>query len=158
MIRRPGAPADPFALLGLDSRADLTDDDVRSAWRRIAAATHPDRADGGDPARFAVAAAAYTELRTPSGRGEARAARQAAGTVAGRMIAALAVLRAAAVTGIGGRIWRGRRIRLALRVLAAGGAATVALRAAGPGPDGPALATGALTWLVITVRHDLGPP
>ena len=28
---------------------DLTDDDVRAAWRRIAAATHPDRDDGGDP-------------------------------------------------------------------------------------------------------------
>ena len=51
--------ADPFSVLGLPARADLTDDDVRSAWRRIAAATHPDRADGGDPGRFAAAAAAY---------------------------------------------------------------------------------------------------
>ncbi len=65
--------ADPFAALGLPPRADLTDDDVRAAWRRIATATHPDRADGGDPARFAVAAAAYTVLRTRSGRGEALA-------------------------------------------------------------------------------------
>jgi curved DNA-binding protein CbpA len=65
--------ADPFAVLGLASRPDLTDDDVRAAWRRIATATHPDRADGGDPARFAVAAAAYTVLRTRSGRGEALA-------------------------------------------------------------------------------------
>ena len=46
---------------------------MRAAWRRIAAATHPDRADGGDPGRFAVAAAAYTVLRTRSGRGEALA-------------------------------------------------------------------------------------
>ncbi len=66
----PGG-ADPFSVLGLPARADLTDDDVRSAWRRIAAATHPDRADGGDPGRFAAAAAAYTTLRTRSGRGEA---------------------------------------------------------------------------------------
>src|SRR5215475_928854 len=65
---------DAFALLGVDPEDQLTDDEVRAAWRRIAAATHPDRADGGDPERFAAAAAAYTDLRTPSGRGEARAA------------------------------------------------------------------------------------
>ena len=64
---------DPFAALGLAARPDLTDDDVRAAWRRIAAVTHPDRADGGDPARFAAAAAAYTALRTRYGRGEALA-------------------------------------------------------------------------------------
>jgi curved DNA-binding protein CbpA len=64
---------DTFAALGLAARPDLTDDDVRAAWRRIAAATHPDRADGGDPARFAAAAAAYTVLRTRYGRGEALA-------------------------------------------------------------------------------------
>ena len=63
----------PFAALGLATRPDLTDDDVRAAWRRIAAATHPDRADGGDPDRFALAAAAYTVLRPRSGRGEALA-------------------------------------------------------------------------------------
>ena len=65
--------AGPFSALGLPARPDLTDDDIRAAWRRIAARTHPDRADGGDPARFAAAAAAYTELRTRYGRGEAYA-------------------------------------------------------------------------------------
>ena len=65
--------ADPFAVLGLPARPDLSDDDIRAAWRRIAAALHPDRADGGDPARFAEAAAAYTELRTEFGRREAYA-------------------------------------------------------------------------------------
>ena len=65
--------ANPFAALGLAARPDLADDDVRAAWRRIAAATHPDRADGGDPDRFAMAAAAYTVLRTRYGRGEALA-------------------------------------------------------------------------------------
>jgi hypothetical protein len=60
----------PFRVLGLPVRADLGDDDVRAAWRRIAAATHPDRADGGDGARFAAAAAAYATLRTAYGRGE----------------------------------------------------------------------------------------
>lgn len=69
--------SDPFAALGLPARPGLSDDDVRSAWRRIAAATHPDRADGGDPARFAEAAAAYTVLRTRFGRGEALADLQA---------------------------------------------------------------------------------
>ncbi|HTT51680.1 MAG TPA: hypothetical protein VMH35_09805 [Streptosporangiaceae bacterium] len=63
----------PFGVLGLPARADLADDDVRAAWRRLAAATHPDRPDGGDPDRFAAAAAAYTTLRTRSGRGEALA-------------------------------------------------------------------------------------
>src|SRR5258708_21728840 len=54
----PGPGGDPFAVLGLERAAQLTDEDVRTAWRRIAAATHPDRADGGDPDRFALAAAA----------------------------------------------------------------------------------------------------
>jgi curved DNA-binding protein CbpA len=71
-VSAPGG-GDPFTALGLPSRAGLTDDDVRAAWRRLATATHPDRSDGGDPARFAAAAAAYTVLRTRSGRGEALA-------------------------------------------------------------------------------------
>lgn len=70
---KPARQADPFAVLGLPARAGLTDDEVRGAWRRIAAATHPDRADGGDAARFAAAAAAYTMLRTNFGRAEALA-------------------------------------------------------------------------------------
>jgi curved DNA-binding protein CbpA len=70
---RPARQADPFAVLGLPARPGLTDDEVRAAWRRIAAATHPDRADGGDAARFAAAAAAYTAIRTGFGRAEALA-------------------------------------------------------------------------------------
>ena len=64
---------DPFAELGLPALAELTDDDVHAAWRRIAAATHPDREDGGDAARFGAAAAAYVVLKTSFGRGEALA-------------------------------------------------------------------------------------
>jgi hypothetical protein len=64
---------DPFGLLGLAPRPGLSDDDVRAAWRRIAAATHPDREDGGDPATFGAAAGAYVVLRTEFGRGEALA-------------------------------------------------------------------------------------
>jgi hypothetical protein len=63
----------PFAALGLPERPDLDDETVRAAWRQIAAATHPDRADGGDLARYTQASAAYAELRTPWGRSEAYA-------------------------------------------------------------------------------------
>ncbi len=135
---RPARPAralagDPFAVLGLDPGGKLTDDEVRAVWRRMAAATHPDRADGGDPERFAAAAAAYTDLRTGFGRGEARVAlTQARRPLAGR----------------------GLPFRLALRVIAAGGVAAAAFLA-GPGPAGPALATGAATWLILTAGRDL---
>jgi curved DNA-binding protein CbpA len=64
---------DPFAVLGLPARPDLPDEQVRAAWRAIAAATHPDRADGGDLARYTAASAAYAELRTGWGRSEAHA-------------------------------------------------------------------------------------
>ena len=63
----------PFAALGLPERPDLDDETVRAAWRAIAAATHPDRPDGGDLARYTQASAAYAELRTPWGRSEAYA-------------------------------------------------------------------------------------
>ena len=68
-----GQPAaDPFRALGLQPRPGLTDDEVHAAWRRTASATHPDREDGGDPQRFADAAAAYTALSI-SGSNPARA-------------------------------------------------------------------------------------
>src|SRR6516162_4212359 len=66
-------PVNPFGALGLPERPDLTDEQVRAAWRSIAAATHPDRPDGGDLARYTAASAAYAELRTPWGRSEAYA-------------------------------------------------------------------------------------
>jgi curved DNA-binding protein CbpA len=141
---------DAFSLLGVSPEDQLTDDDVRAAWRRIAEATHPDRADGGDPERFAAAAAAYTELRTRYGRNEARAALAEPGRESRRAGRARA--------GIGARITGGRPARLALRAAAAAVAATLGLLAAGGGPAGPALAAGAATWLVLTARHDLGPP
>ena len=229
--------AGPFAALGLPPRADLTDDDVRAAWRRIATATHPDRADGGDPARFAVAAAAYTVLRTRSGRGEALAdlaalspaprppraagppgpgrrpprpagtpsqadAPARAGTPSQADAPARAgtpsrpdaparpldtpsrpldtssqagataqpdtpsrpdVLPAAWWLRLGAARWlsrirRGRPARLALRVLIAAALSAVAVAVAGSQPATPALITGALTWLLLTGRHDLAPP
>lgn len=144
--RRHGRPArgrapagDPFAVLGLARDADLTDDEVRAAWRRIAAATHPDRDDGGDPEQFAAAAAAYTELRTSYGRGEARAGQAEDG----------GLTRAAILVACG------PAARLAGRAAAAAGAAAAAVLMSGPGPAGPALVTGAGTWLILTGRRDL---
>jgi curved DNA-binding protein CbpA len=177
-------PPDPFAALGLTATPELTDDDIRAAWRRVAAATHPDRSDGGDPARFAAAAAAYTELRTRSGRGEAmadagvrvrkRPARSDRGKAApalragGRRLpethqGAIGKARSSwplprAIVLLPARIRRGRPGRLALRVLAAAAASGAAAAAGGSQPAVPALITGALTWLVLTARQDLAPP
>ena len=63
----------PFEVLGLPVRADLSDAQVRTAWKDIAASTHPDRPDGGDIARYTAAATAYAQLRTGWGRSEAYA-------------------------------------------------------------------------------------
>ena len=60
--------ANPFTVLGLPTDPDLTDEQVRAAWRAIAAATHPDRPDGGDVTRYTAAANAYAQLRTAWGR------------------------------------------------------------------------------------------
>jgi hypothetical protein len=152
----------PFALLGLPVRADLSDDQVRTAWRAIATATHPDRPGGGNPARYAAASAAYAALRTPWGRSEAyadvmasapapamagaRPRRRAGGRLARRLILAPA------------RVRHGRPGRLALRVLAA---VLLGLLAADSGAGGPASAgvvTGLAVWLVLTGRGDLAPP
>jgi len=159
--------ADAFSLLGISPEDQLTDDEVRAAWRRIAAATHPDRADGGDPERFAAAAAAYTELRTSYGRNEARAAlaepAPGAGRQPGRRPPRAQPPRAqpprpATVARLRARVRGGRPARLALRVAVAAVAATLGVLAAGGEPAGPALAVGAATWLLLTARQDLGPP
>ena len=63
----------PFDALGLPARPDLTDEQVRDAWRTVAAATHPDRPDGGDLARYTQASAAFAQLRDPWARSEAYA-------------------------------------------------------------------------------------
>ena len=197
--------AGPFAALGLEATADVTDDDVRAAWRRVAAATHPDRADGGDPEQFAAAAAAYTSLRTRFGRGEVladlratpadtravgrparfaapgrparaaapgRPARAAAPGRPARAAAAGAARRlafrvrrgrparaaaAGAARRLAFRVRRGRPWRLALRFLAVASASGATAAAAGAQPATPALITGAMTWLVLTARHDLAP-
>jgi hypothetical protein len=64
-------PPNPFAALGLPDWPDLEDETVDAAWQQIAAATHPDRPDGGNLARYTQAAAAYAEICCPWGRSEA---------------------------------------------------------------------------------------
>lgn len=152
----------PFGALGLPASADLTDDDVRAAWRRAADATHPDRADGGNPAAFADAAAAYALLRTQAGRTEALAdARDRQhGAASGDTGSVGPVpglkpglpLRAANVAS---QIAHGRPLRLALRVLAVVAAAWVAVATVGWQPASAAVITGALTWLLRTGSADL---
>ena len=148
---------DPFAVLGLPAQAGLTDDDVRAAWRRLATATHPDRADGGDPGRLAAAAAAYTVLRTRSGRGEALA------DLAGRPHQPgprrpAGQRQAARVPRLEYRVRRGRPARLALRVLIAVALGAGVAAVAGLQPATPALWAGLATWLLLTAKHDLAPP
>jgi hypothetical protein len=154
-------------VLGLPAGRDLTDDDVRAAWRRIAAATHPDRSDGGDPERYAVAAAAYTTLRTRSGRGEAYAdlGTAAADRVAGPLSrlgrdrrAGDPVARRHPASGFVRRIHNGRPGVLALRVVAAAAISLEVVVAAGWQPGTVALITGVLTCLIGTGRHDLARP
>ena len=134
---------DPFAALGLPARPDLTDDEVRAAWRRVAAATHPDRDDGGDPPVFAAAAAAYTDLRTAAGRREALADQPTPGRPGrpGR-----------------GRIRRGRPVVLGLRLVVAGAVSLAAVLAVGAQPASYAVIAAALTWLIRTARRELAPP
>jgi curved DNA-binding protein CbpA len=161
--RRPTPATDPFAVLGLEPSPGLSDEDVRIAWRRAASDTHPDREDGGDPERFAAAAAAYTALRTRFGRGEALAdlghAPPPAPKASSRRSAGAGRRRLPrAVTELARRVRRGRPARLALRILAAAAASAAAVVAAGPHPAAPALVTGAATWLILTARHDLAPP
>jgi hypothetical protein len=145
---------DAFSTLGLTADPNLTDDDIRAAWRRIAAGTHPDRADGGDPVRFALAAAAYTELRTSFGRAEARVVPAADGV---RRAARQHAARRTAYRLVS-MIRKGRPVRLLLRLALASAAAVAGVLAAGPAmPAAPALSVGALTWFLLTARGDLGP-
>lgn len=131
----------------------MTDDEVRAAWRRIAAATHPDLPDGGDPSRFAAAAAAYATLRTAYGRGEAYADLTEPHAPAYRRPGA-------ATTPAGARrlLWRvrsGRPVRLAARVGLAAGVCLASTAVGGWQPATLAIAVGCLTWLIRTTRYDL---
>ena len=158
----------PFRALGLPERPDLTDEQVRAAWRNIAAATHPDRPDGGDLARYTAASAAYAELRSPWGRSEAYAdlADQAGD---GPVTAPLPPVPGEAppvppwqpllaLTQIPARISSGRPLRLALRGLIVAALALVVLQLIPGTPAAPADVLGLIIWFGLTGRKDLAPP
>jgi hypothetical protein len=160
--------SNPFAALGLPERPDLTDEDVRAAWRKVAAATHPDRPDGGDLARYTAASAAYAELRTPWGRSEAYAdlAERADGPVTSPIPAIpggdepppppwqplLALVHVPA------RVRRGRPLRLAIRAVIAAVLSLVVLQLIPGTPAAPADVLALVLWFVLTGRKDLAPP
>jgi len=158
----------PFRALGLPERPDLTDEQVRAAWRNIAAATHPDRPDGGDLARYTAASAAYAELRSPWGRSEAYAdlANQADD---GPVTAPLPPVPGEAppvppwqplltLTQVPARIRSGRPLRLAIRGLIATVLALIVLQLVPGTPAAPADIGGLTIWFVLTGRKDLAPP
>lgn len=123
----------PFDALGLPAAGALTDQDVRDAWRDVAAATHPDRDGGGDPAAYAAAAAAYAQLRTGWGRGEALAdlaahARPATWHREPEIRPGLLGAGWRAVALLPARVRCGRPGRLALRTVVAVAAAVIAVR------------------------------
>ena len=163
--------SNPFTDLGLPADPGLTDEQVRAAWRQIAAATHPDRPGGGDPARYAAASAAYAQLRTGWGRSEAWADLADAGGGSATMpLAAVPVLPGIeppaehplhALTGVvylPSRIRHGRPVRLALRAAIAAALALLVLHLIPGQPAAPAVVTMLITWFVLTARSDLAPP
>jgi hypothetical protein len=153
---------DPFTALGLPIRPDLSDEQVRAAWRAVATATHPDRPGGGDPARYSAASAAYATLRTAWGRSEAYADLPAA-PLTGRVVPPAPLPwarhgRWRAVAVIPARIWHGRPARLALRVAAGVALAVLATRTGAGTPATAGVITGIGVWLALTVHADLAPP
>jgi hypothetical protein len=153
----------PFTGLGLSAAAALTDAQVRDAWRAAAAATHPDRGDGGDPAAYAAAAAAYEQLRTAWGRTEALADLTAC-EPPGSAPSGSAVVRGPglaawnAVLLLPARVWHGRPGRLAVRTVIAAAAAALGMSAVSGTASAPAIAVGCLLWWALTARSDLAPP
>jgi hypothetical protein len=159
---------DPFAMLGLPASAELTDEQVRAAWRVIATTTHPDLPGGGDPGRYAAASAAYAQLRTGWGRSEAYAdlldttppphwpwqqARHPPTPAAGPAVSPWR-----GVLLIPARVRHGRPARLGLRIAAAAALGFLVLHAGAGTPAITGLLTGLATWLVLTARGDLAPP
>jgi hypothetical protein len=163
---------DPFTALGLPARPDLDDDTVRAAWREIAAATHPDRPDGGDIARYTAASAAYAQLRTPWSRSETYADLTGPDAFDGQLTGTTPMPAAAgpeprpappltrlyAVLMIPERIRHGRPLRLIIRGTIAAAVSFAVLRAIPGQPAAPAIITGATVWFLLTGRSDLAPP
>ncbi len=177
--------ANPFEALGLPARRDLTDEQVREAWRAIAAATHPDRADGGDLSRYTAASAAFAELRTPWSRSEAWADLAEQAWAEGRDFpggeldgepdtSPLPAIPAALPPGpapgawpghplaaalqLPSRIRRGHPVRLLLRAAIAAALSLLVLNLIPGTPAAPADVFGLVLWFVLTGRKDLARP
>jgi hypothetical protein len=171
----------PFAALGLPERPDLDDETVRAAWRAIAAATHPDRADGGDLARYTQATAAYAELRTPWSRSEAYADLVEQARREGRyddypggidvttqpvpVMPGGSQLRLPspwrlllALVWLPSRIRYGRPLRLLIRAALTAGLSLTVLALIPGQPAAPADIAILITWFALTGRKDLAPP
>jgi hypothetical protein len=150
----------PFTALHLPARPGLTDEQVRAAWRAVAARTHPDRDDGGDPAAYSAAAAAYAQLRTGWGRSEALADLAAAVYVPPADPPATRPAASAwqALIILPARIRHGRPLRLAARAVFAAAVALLAVTSIPGSPSAPAVAAGAALWWALTARGDLAPP
>jgi hypothetical protein len=167
---------DPFAALGLPASQHLTDEQVHAAWRTIATATHPDRPDGGDPARYAQASAARDQLSSQFGRTEALADlggavtpdvpardRRHADTETGTVTVTGTQDRTAgmilnAARAFPRRVRHGRPARIAARAAIAAAVAWVAVTFSPGIPAAPAVAAGCALWFILTSRHDLAPP
>ncbi len=158
--RARSRPVNPFAALGLPVRAGLSDAQVRTAWKNIPAATHPDRADGGNITAYTAAASAYAQLRTPWGRSEAYAdlAEQppVPAPATRRVSPAAAMVRAARL--VPARIRHGRPWHLLARALTAALLSLLVVELLPAQPSGPAVVTGLVTWFFFTGRGDLAPP
>jgi hypothetical protein len=162
----------PFEALGLPARPDLTDEQVRAAWRAIAAATHPDRPDGGDLAVYTAASAAYAELRTPWSRSEAYADVTERTAQAGKDpdTSPLPVIRDAgaapptrwqpllALWQLPARVRRGRPLHLAIRAIFAAVLAMLLLQLIPGSAAAPADVIGIGLWFVLSGRKYLAPP
>ena len=177
---------DPFTVLGLPPDSDLTDEQVRAAWRQIAAATHPDRSDGGDPAAYAAASAAYAMLRAPWPRAEAYGDLVAAGLIPPAQLgsqpapaSAPAVIAPAGqppvipavpvppparlpvrprARSLPARILHGRPVVLAARIVAAAGIGAAVWYSGAGTPAVAGVLVGIATWFALTARADRAPP
>ncbi len=164
---------DPFAALGLPARPGLSDEQVRAAWRSIAADTHPDRPDGGDLARYTAASAAYAQLRTPWARSEAYADLIEQNEIEQNEpdTSPLPPVPADAwpapvppwqpligLARVPVRIRRGRPVRLLIRGAVAAALSLVVLHLIPGTAAAPADVFGLTWWFVLTGRRDLAPP
>ena len=173
------AKPNPFEILGLPARRDLTNEQVDAAWRAIAVATHPDREDGGDLARYTQASAAFAELRTPWSRSEAYADLVEQAWAAGYdgldgdgqpCTEPLPAIPAglspdgiprgdplAVLVRLPSRIRRGRPLRLLTRAAVAAVLSLLVLNLIPGQPAAPADILGLIIWFMLTGRKDLAP-